>query len=146
MEQAASATYITPSLLGQAIVFEFLSRGSFEPHLERLRAGSGSAATRCSRRSRRTFPRRRCTRPEGGFFLWVELPGLPDGRAVLARAEGVTARRGDVVQRDVELRCASRTATPRRTRSKSGSSASPRRCRPSAKSRARARRGSFKVS
>jgi DNA-binding transcriptional MocR family regulator len=94
MEQAASATYITPSQLGQAVVFEFLSRGSFEPHLERLRAGLRLRRDAMLTALAEHMPEARCTRPEGGFFLWVELPGMPDGRAVLARAEGVTALAG----------------------------------------------------
>src|SRR5256885_878240 len=32
----ATATYITPVLLGQATVHEFIQRGSFEPNLERV--------------------------------------------------------------------------------------------------------------
>src|SRR5438477_35117 len=31
LERAATDTYITPVLLGEAAVFEFISRGSFEP-------------------------------------------------------------------------------------------------------------------
>src|SRR5947208_2858401 len=34
---AAVGTYITPVLLGQATVYEFVRRGSFEPNLERVR-------------------------------------------------------------------------------------------------------------
>jgi DNA-binding transcriptional MocR family regulator len=37
LEALAVSTYITPVLLGQATVFEFLRRGSFEPNLERVR-------------------------------------------------------------------------------------------------------------
>jgi DNA-binding transcriptional MocR family regulator len=37
LEALAVSTYITPVLLGQATVFEFLRRGNFEPNLERLR-------------------------------------------------------------------------------------------------------------
>ena len=33
---AATASYITPALLSQATVYEFLRRGSFEPNLERI--------------------------------------------------------------------------------------------------------------
>jgi 2-aminoadipate transaminase len=31
------------------------------------------------------------SRPEGGLFVWFELPGFPDGREVLKRAQGVAA-------------------------------------------------------
>ncbi len=36
VEATATATYITPVLLGQATVHEFVSRGLFEPNLERV--------------------------------------------------------------------------------------------------------------
>ena len=38
LEALATSTYITPVLLGQATVFEFLRRGNFEPNLERVTA------------------------------------------------------------------------------------------------------------
>ena len=37
LEALAVSTYITPALLGQATVFEFLRRDSLEPNLERIR-------------------------------------------------------------------------------------------------------------
>src|SRR4051794_15106534 len=37
IEATATATYITPVLLGQATVHEFVSRGLFEPNLDRVR-------------------------------------------------------------------------------------------------------------
>ena len=37
LEELAASTYITPALLAQATVFEFLRRGLFEPNLERVR-------------------------------------------------------------------------------------------------------------
>jgi DNA-binding transcriptional MocR family regulator len=40
------------------------------------------------------IPDAKWTRPEGGYFVWVELPGMPDSRVVLERAQGVTAVSG----------------------------------------------------
>jgi DNA-binding transcriptional MocR family regulator len=96
MTAAAADTYITPSLLGQATVFEFITRGSFETHLAALRAGLKLRRDTMLSALAKHMPEARCSRPEGGYFLWLELPGSPDGRAVLARAEGVTARDGTV--------------------------------------------------
>src|SRR5436305_1645123 len=42
IELTATSTYITPVLLGQATVHEFVSRGSFEPNLERVRGLLGA--------------------------------------------------------------------------------------------------------
>ena len=46
LEALAVSTYITPVLLGQATVFEFLRRGNFEPNLERVRSLLGRQARR----------------------------------------------------------------------------------------------------
>jgi DNA-binding transcriptional MocR family regulator len=97
LEQLAVSTYITPVLLAQATVHEFLRRGRFEPNLERIRgllrgrrdamlealAGEFDGAARWSR-------------PEGGYFLWLDLPEDVDAADLLARAEaaGVTFVKG----------------------------------------------------
>jgi DNA-binding transcriptional MocR family regulator len=91
LTEMAGNTYITPSLLSQAIVHEFISRGSFEPNLKRsnelLRVRRDAMLAALEKH----MPDAKWTRPEGGYFVWVELPGMPDSRAVLERAEGVTA-------------------------------------------------------
>jgi DNA-binding transcriptional MocR family regulator len=94
LEATAAATYITPVLLAQATVFEFLSRGAFEPHLVRLREGLRARRDAMLAALARHFPDATWSRPEGGFFVWLQLPGYPDGREVLKRAEGVTALAG----------------------------------------------------
>jgi len=95
IEATATATYITPVLLGQATVEEFLARGLFEPNLERVRGLLGARRDAMVSALERELPRVRTTRPEGGYFLWVE---LDDGDAgeLLARAEraGVTFVKG----------------------------------------------------
>jgi DNA-binding transcriptional MocR family regulator len=92
--EAAADTYITPSLLSQATVFEFITRGSFERHLVELRAGLKLRRDAMLAAIARHLPGAKCSRPEGGYIVWLELPGTPDGRAVLARAQGVTAVAG----------------------------------------------------
>ncbi len=89
--EAATGTYITPVLLGQATVHEFLARGLFDANLERING------LLCARRDamvaalERHLPELVTTRPHGGYFLWGELAGV-DARDLLARAEaaGVT--------------------------------------------------------
>ena len=89
--EAASGTYITPALLSQAIVYEFISRGSFEPHLARLREALKLRRDAMLAALEKHLSGATWSRPEGGYFIWLELPGYPDGRAVLERAQGVTA-------------------------------------------------------
>jgi len=88
--EQASATYITPVLLGQAIAFEFIRRGLFEPNLERvnglLRARRDALLTALERH----LPDCRWNRPEGGYFVWLEFPQGTVASKVLERAEGVS--------------------------------------------------------
>ena len=93
LEAQAVSTYITPALIGQATVHEFLRRGSFEPNLERVRN-----LLRIRRDAmldaleRDLGDEAKWNRPEGGYFLWLELPDETDARELLGRAEaaGVT--------------------------------------------------------
>ena len=92
LEALATSTYITPVLLGQATVFEFLRRGNFEPNLERV-----SALLRVRRDAmlaalEQELPDARWSRPQGGYFIWLELPEGADAGALLERAAaaGVT--------------------------------------------------------
>jgi DNA-binding transcriptional MocR family regulator len=97
LEASAVATYISPVLLGEATVHEFVRRGRFEPNLERVRgllrirrdamldaleqelAGTGA----------------HWSRPAGGYFLWLDIPGV-DAAELLDRASasGVTFVKG----------------------------------------------------
>jgi 2-aminoadipate transaminase len=89
--EAASSTYIAPVLVGQAIVHEYIRRGSFEPNLRRsidvLRVRRDAMLAALEKH----FGGAKWTRPEGGYFVWLELPFGTDTRAVLERARGVTA-------------------------------------------------------
>ena len=91
MATLATGTYITPVLLAQATVFEFLNRGSFEAHLTALREGLKARRDALLEALERHLPEASWSQPEGGFFVWLQLPGYPDGREVLKRAECVTA-------------------------------------------------------
>jgi DNA-binding transcriptional MocR family regulator len=95
VELMASSTYITPVLLAEATVHEFLRRGSFEPNLARVRGLLGARrdamldALESDLGGRGTW-----SRPEGGYFLWLDLP--VETAELLARAEsaGVTFLKG----------------------------------------------------
>jgi 2-aminoadipate transaminase len=89
--ERATATYITPVLLGQAVVFEFIRRGSFEPNLNRvidlLRVRRDAMLAALDGH----FSGATWSRPQGGYFVWLELPQGTSAKQVLERAEGVTA-------------------------------------------------------
>jgi DNA-binding transcriptional MocR family regulator len=91
LEEAATSTYITPVLLGQAAVYEFLSRGSFEPNLVRVNGLLQARRDAMLGALERHLPEARWTHPAGGYFTWVEFPEGTVAADVVARAEGVTA-------------------------------------------------------
>jgi DNA-binding transcriptional MocR family regulator len=88
-------SYISPPYLGQATIHEFVSRGSFEPNLERVRGLLRARRDAMLSALDRELPGVRVTRPDGGYFLWAELGGVDAGE-LLARAEaaGVTFVKG----------------------------------------------------
>lgn len=86
LEALAVSTYITPVLLGQATVFEFLRRGSFEPNLERVRPLLGARRDAMLAALARELPSAEWSHPEGGYFIWLELPGSVESAGLLERA------------------------------------------------------------
>ena len=92
LETRAVDTYISPPFLTQATVHEFVRRGSFEPNVERV---SGLLKTRRDAMIAALdehLPEAPRSRPEGGYFLWLDLPDGVDTAALLERATaaGVT--------------------------------------------------------
>ncbi len=93
LEALVASTYITPALLAQATVHEFFRRGLLESSLERvcglLRARRDAMLEALERE---LGGHARWNRPEGGYFLWLELPEELDASELLGRAAeaGVT--------------------------------------------------------
>jgi 2-aminoadipate transaminase len=93
LEPLAASTYITPGLLAQATVHEFLRRGLLDSSLERvcglLRARRDAMLEALEQH---LAGHARWNRPEGGYFLWLELPVDVDASELLVRASeaGVT--------------------------------------------------------
>ncbi len=96
VEEVAS-TYITPALLSQGTIHEFARRGLFEPNIERV-CGLLRARRDAMLESLEEHLGDIATwnRPEGGYFLWLELPEDVDAGELLGRAEqaGVTFVKG----------------------------------------------------
>ena len=96
-EAVATNVYLSPSFLSQGTVFEFLRRGSLEPNLERVNALLGERRdAMLTALERDVGDAARWSRPEGGYFLWLDLPDGVDAADLLARAEasGVTFVKG----------------------------------------------------
>ena len=97
VETVATNVYLTPSLVAQATVYEFLRRGNLEPNLERVRRLLGERRDAMLGALEEAFPEGTAwSRPEGGYFVWLDLPDGSDAGELLVRAEavGVTFVRG----------------------------------------------------
>jgi 2-aminoadipate transaminase len=75
-EIAARATnlYISPGMAAQAIVHQFCVAGYLERSIQAVRAALGERARVLANELRQRIPGIRFTEPDGGYFLWVELP------------------------------------------------------------------------
>jgi DNA-binding transcriptional MocR family regulator len=94
IEALAVSTYISPPFMTQATVHEFLRRGNFKSNLERVQGLLRARRDAMLEALERDMPDGASwSRPEGGYFIWLDLPeASPD----LARAEaaGVTFVKG----------------------------------------------------
>src|SRR3954454_15072643 len=90
IEALAVSTYISPPFLTQATVHEFLRRGNFEPNLERVNGLLKARRDAMLDGLERHMPEGATwSHPDGGYFIWLD---LPDDAPALADAEraGVT--------------------------------------------------------
>ncbi len=97
IEALAVSTYISPPYLSQATVLEFLRRESFEPNLERVNGLLRERRDAMLEALAREMPDDASwTRPDGGYFVWLELPSGPPSTELLVEAEeaGVTFVKG----------------------------------------------------
>jgi 2-aminoadipate transaminase len=96
-EERAASTYISPPFLTQAIVLEFVRRGRFEPNLERVCDELRARRDAMLEALAGSFPDGASwSRPQGGYFVWLDLPEDADAGALAERAaaEGVGIVRG----------------------------------------------------
>jgi 2-aminoadipate transaminase len=93
LEALAVQTYLTPALLPEATVLEFIERGLLEPSMQRVRTLIGQRRDAMLEGLVAELPEG-CSwsRPDGGYFLWLQFPEGSDTRELLRRGEqaGVT--------------------------------------------------------
>jgi DNA-binding transcriptional MocR family regulator len=97
IEALAVSTYISPPYLSQATVLEFVRSGNFEPNLERVKGLLRERRDAMLEALAHEMPEDAVwTRPEGGYFVWLELPSGPPAAELLTEAEaaGVTFVKG----------------------------------------------------
>jgi 2-aminoadipate transaminase len=86
----AMATYITPSLVAEATVYEFVRRGLLETNLARVCEGLKARRDAVLEALEGQLgSSARWSRPDGGYFLWLELDEGIDARELLGRGEAV---------------------------------------------------------
>jgi 2-aminoadipate transaminase len=73
IEAEATSTYITPALLPQATVHEYLARGLFDANLARICEALRTRRDAMLAALERELPTSRWSVPAGGYFLWLEL-------------------------------------------------------------------------
>jgi 2-aminoadipate transaminase len=75
IEALAVSTYISPPFLTQATVYEFIRRGNFEPNLDRVNGLLKARRDAMLEALERHMPDGATwSRPEGGYFVWLDLP------------------------------------------------------------------------
>jgi DNA-binding transcriptional MocR family regulator len=91
VELAAASTYITPALVSQATVYEFLRHGHLARNVQLVRSllGARRDALLAALDDELGGTGARWNRPEGGYFLWLDLPPGSNARALLHAAEKV---------------------------------------------------------
>lgn len=83
----------------QGAIAEYLEQGGYDRHLRRLRETLQAQQERMADAIAHEFPAgTRVTRPQGGFFLWLELPAGADALALHrdALARGISVAPGPV--------------------------------------------------
>lgn len=70
----ATTLYISPGMVSEAIVHQFCVSGDIERSIGKVSAALGERAEVLAESLRRHVPEARFVEPDGGYFLWVELP------------------------------------------------------------------------
>ncbi len=95
------------SLPAQRAIADYLAQGGYERHLRRLREALALGRAQGLQAVERHFPAGcRVTRPEGGYFLWLELPEGADALELQrqARAESISLAPGTLFSADGRFR------------------------------------------
>ena len=92
LSKKANEIYISPSMLAESIVFELCRSGELEKSVESVNAALQERRDALVEALREKIPEAEFVVPEGGYFLWLDLPGDVDTEALLkdAEEEGVT--------------------------------------------------------
>ncbi|MES2537573.1 MAG: PLP-dependent aminotransferase family protein [Pseudomonadota bacterium] len=80
-------TTLSASAPAQAAIADYLAKGGYDRHLRQLRHTLSVQQSEMMQAVARHFPAgTQATRPQGGYFLWLELPGEVDTLAIHRQA------------------------------------------------------------
>ena len=118
LEAIAVSTYISPVMLAEATVWEFIRRGNFEPNLERVRGLLRARRDAMLEALESEFGGSGATwsRPEGGYFIWLDVPGVDSGSCSNVRPRPASRSFAAATSAASRRRCVWRSASSRRTR------------------------------
>jgi DNA-binding transcriptional MocR family regulator len=83
----ATSAYISPNMVAQGIVHRFAVSGALDRSIETVKAALRERAQTLCDALRAKIPDARFVAPEGGYFLWVELPKGTDVDALFTAAQ-----------------------------------------------------------
>jgi 2-aminoadipate transaminase len=92
VQTLATNTYISPNMVAQSIVNQFCRSGRLDSAIERVKEALRERRDTLVDALARELPDARFTPPEGGYFMWVELPEGTD----VAALEQAAKERGAV--------------------------------------------------
>ncbi|HET6509409.1 MAG TPA: PLP-dependent aminotransferase family protein [Baekduia sp.] len=96
IQRLATNTYISPNMVAQSLVYEFCSSGDIDKSIATVKAALAARVKRLTDALSRELPEAKFQAPEGGYFMWVELPeGVEIDRVFdEANARGVAIVKG----------------------------------------------------
>src|SRR5213592_2113857 len=86
IQTRATNTYISPNMVAQAIVYEFCASGAIRRSIETVKEALRERVQKLAAALERDLPDARFVPPEGGYFMWVTLPGGTDVGAMFSEA------------------------------------------------------------
>jgi 2-aminoadipate transaminase len=86
IRKLATNTYISPNMVAQSIVAEFCHSGAIDRSIETVKAALRERRDATAESLERHLPDARFVTPQGGYFLWVDLPEGTDVAALEAAA------------------------------------------------------------
>lgn len=74
IRRRATSTYISPNMVAQSIVNEFARSGAILRSIDTVKDALRERSSALAEALERELPEARFQKPEGGYFMWVELP------------------------------------------------------------------------